>query len=268
MNDFLETARVMDLMRERVVQSAIDLLALPPESRGLDAGCGFGDQARMLAESIGQAGHVTGLDLDQDALGRAADLAYRSGMGDRLTFTRGDVRSLPFDDNTFDWAWSMDCVGYAPLEPEPLPLIADLARVTRSGGTVAILAWSQETLLPGYPTLEARLRATKAGVAPFQPGSTPESHFLRAVGWFREAGLSHPVANTFAETLHAPLTTGQAGALERLFEMRWPGVESELLPEDRAEYRRLCLSDSPDFIARRSDYCAFFTYTMFHGVVP
>jgi demethylmenaquinone methyltransferase/2-methoxy-6-polyprenyl-1,4-benzoquinol methylase len=132
---------------------------------------------------------------------------------------------------------------------------------------VAILAWSHETLLPGYPTLEARLRATRSGVAPFEPGSSPESHFLRALGWFREVGLSNPVVDTFAETLHAPLTSDQASALERLFAMRWPEVESELSPEDLAAYQRLCLRDSPDFIARRSDYCAFFTYTMFHGAV-
>ncbi len=35
-----------------------------------------------------------------------------------------------------------------------------------------------EDLLPGYPLLEARLKATTAGIAPFVEGMEPESHFV------------------------------------------------------------------------------------------
>lgn len=56
-------------------------------------------------------------------------------------------------------------------------------------------------------------------------------------------------------------------ALIALFQMRWPGVQSELRPEDWAEYQRLCLPESPDFILDHPDYYAFFTYSMFHGKV-
>jgi demethylmenaquinone methyltransferase/2-methoxy-6-polyprenyl-1,4-benzoquinol methylase len=36
---------------------------------------------------------------------------------------------------------------------------------------------------------------------------------------------------------------------------------------DRAEYQRLCKPESPDFILNLADYYAFFTYSMFRGVV-
>jgi len=114
------------------------------------------------------------------------------------------VSKLPFDDDTFDWAWSVDCVGYAPLEP--LPLVKELARLVKPGGSVAILAWSSQMLLPGYPVLEARLNATSSGIAPFTRGKRPELHFLRALGWFRDAGLEEPTARTFAGDACAPLT--------------------------------------------------------------
>jgi hypothetical protein len=52
-----------------------------------------------------------------------------------------------------------------------------------------------------------------------------------------------------------------------LFDMRWPSVESELTEEDRAEYQRLCLPESPEFILNHPDYFAFFTCTMFWGKV-
>jgi demethylmenaquinone methyltransferase/2-methoxy-6-polyprenyl-1,4-benzoquinol methylase len=49
--------------------------------------------------------------------------------------------------------------------------------------------------------------------------------------------------------------------------MRWPGVKSELTPDDWAEYQRLCLPESADFILDHPDYYSFFTYSMFHGKV-
>ncbi|MGD8411933.1 MAG: methyltransferase type 11, partial [Desulfobacterales bacterium] len=158
------------------------------------------------------------------------------------------------------------CVGYAPIEP--LPLVKELARVVKPGGSVIILAWSCEKLLPGHPLLEASLNATSAGIAPFVKGEKPESHFLRALGWFRDAGLEESTVRTFAGDAYAPLTDDLRSALIALFQMRWPEVESELTQEDCAEYQRLCLSESPDFILDHPDYYAFFTYSMFHGKVP
>jgi len=252
-------------LRDRALRLAVQTLEPPPRSKGLDAGCGIGLPALLLAQAVGPGGHVTGLDLCPDFLVYARQLVEKAGLSERITFREGDVRELPFDDDSFDWAWSVDCVGYAPLEP--LPLVQELARVVKPGGSVAILTWSSQMLLPGYPQLEARLNATSSGIAPFTTGRRPESHFLRALGWFRDAGLEKLTVHTFAGGAHAPLTGELRCALMALFEMRWPGAESELTPEDRAEYRRLCLPESPDFVVNHPDYYAFFTYSMFRGRV-
>ena len=175
------------------------------------------------------------------------------------------MNRLPFDDDSFDWAWSVDCVGYMPFEP--LPLIKELARVVKPGGRIAILAWSSERLLPGYPLLEAKLSATSAGLAPFSQDMPPESHFSRALGWFREAGLEDTSVRTFTGEAHAPLRDDLRIALRTLIQMRWSGAEPELSEEARALFRRLCLPESPEFIVNSPDYYAFFTYSMFHGTV-
>jgi demethylmenaquinone methyltransferase/2-methoxy-6-polyprenyl-1,4-benzoquinol methylase len=252
-------------LREAILRSAIEALRLPPGSAGLDAGCGVGLPALVLAEAVGPGGHVTGLDVRQEFVPYATTIAERASLSDRVSFRKGDVSRLPFDDDVFDWAWSVDCVGYAPMEP--LALVKELVRVVRPGGTVAIMAWSSEQLLPGYPLLEARLRATSAGIAPFVKGQKPERHLLRALGWFREAGLEQWITRTLAGGAHAPLSDAPRKALVALFEMRWPGVESELAQADLAEYERLCLPESPDFIVNHPDYYAFFTYSMFSGKV-
>ena len=190
----------------------------------------------------------------------------RAGLAGRISFELGDARQLPFRDGAFDWAWSVDCVGYAPIEP--LRMVSELARVVRPGGTVAILAWSSQMLLPGYPVLEARLNATAAGIGPFRVGDRPETHFTRALGLLRQAGLVDLRVETLAAGVHAPLSGRQRRAWTALLEMRWAGAEAELSPEDAAEVRRLCLPGSPDYIVDHPDYYGFFTYSMFMGRWP
>ncbi len=249
----------------RPLRLAIQALQPPPGSRGLDAGCGIGLQAVPLARAVGRGGRVTGLDLCPEHLAYARRIVEEAGLSERITFEEGDVRHLPFDSGSFDWAWSMDCVGYFPLEA--LGMVKELARVVKPGGSVAVVVWSSQMLLPGYPQLEARLNATSAGIAPFTASDSPESHHLRALGWLREVGLQDLTVHACAGGAHAPLTDELRRALTELITMRWPGVESELTPEDRKAYQRLCLPESPDFIVDHPDYYACFTYSMFLGRV-
>ncbi len=173
---------------------------------------------------------------------------------------------MPFADNTFDWLWSADCAGYAPAA-EPLRLLNELTRVVRPGGMVAILFWSSQMLLPGYPVLEARLNATRAGIAPFSTEMAPDRHTLLTLGWLRRAGLVNTWADTFIRTVFAPIENGIREALGALLKMRWGGAELELSRSEQAEYRRLCQPESLDFILNQPDYYAFFTYSLFCGQI-
>ncbi len=257
MNSLLEA----NPLRESTLRAVIETLKLPTGSRGLDSGCGIGLQCLLLADAVGPIGHVTGLDISTEFLNCGEEIVKKAGFSERISFQGGDVANIPFDSNTFDWAWSSDCIGYGPWEP--LPLLKELARVVKPGGIVAIAGWSSESVLPGYPRLEARLRATSGGIAPFKHGKKPETHFLRALSWFREIGLKEPDAKVFANSFYAPLSREIRNALVDLFNMRWPDVEIELSSEDLSEFRRLCQPDSPGFILNLSDYYAFFTHTLF-----
>jgi ubiquinone/menaquinone biosynthesis C-methylase UbiE len=263
---YIQSLLVSNPLRESILREMVKALRLPKGSRGLDAGCGIGLQCRLLAGEVGPTGHIAGIDISAEMLDYGRKVVNEARISERISFQEGDVASLPFATNTFDWAWSADCVGYASLEP--LPLLKELARVVKPGGIVAIAAWSSEKLLPGYPRLEARLGATSAGIAPFSQGKNPEWHFLRALGWFRQLGINEPKAKAFADSVHAPLNDETRNALLALFEMRWPDVSAELSSKDLAEFQYLCLPDSPDFILNLPDYYALFTYTMFWGKTP
>jgi demethylmenaquinone methyltransferase/2-methoxy-6-polyprenyl-1,4-benzoquinol methylase len=261
---YLKKLLVTHILREPMLSAAIASLGLPKASRGLDAGCGAGLGCTLLAEEIGMDGHVTGLDISADFLTYAAQVPAQSCLTGSIDFIQGSVDAMPFADNTFDWVWSADCVGYGPQDPTPS--LKELNRVTKPGGLIAILAWSSERLLPGYPFLEARLSATTSGIAPFSGDMEPSRHFQRALGWLKALGLQNLKAEVFAGSAHAPLSHELFTALQELFDMRWSGVAAELSKTDRAAYRRLCKPESPDFILNHPDYFAFYTYSLFHGI--
>ena len=164
---YVRSLQVMNALVDPITRSAIRALELPAGSRGLDAGCGIGLEAVLLAEAVGPAGHVTGIDLAPEHVACAQGIVERVGPPGRIAVREGDLRALPFRDGVFDWAWAKDSVTDAPgLGLQALPLVQELARVVKPGGTVAILAWTSQMLLPGYPVLEARLNATSVGIAP------------------------------------------------------------------------------------------------------
>jgi len=263
--EYLQKLIESNPLREPLLREAIRTLELPPSSNGLDAGCAVGLQAMLLAEDVGPEGHIIGLDKSPDFIDIAEKMVEKSSFSDQISFKVGDVNKLPFEDNTFDWAWSSDCIGYPT--GDPLLLLKELTRVIKPGGLVAILAWSSQQLLPGYPLIEARLNATCSAYIPLVKESKPESNFLRALSWFHKDGFEKPIARTFLSDVQAPLSDEIRTALISLFEMLWGEPQPGESQEDREEYERLCRPESPDFILDLPEYYAFFTYTMFSGRV-
>lgn len=253
-------------LREPVLRAVIQALQLPLASHGLDVGCGIGLPAILLAEAVGSEGHITGMDILPELLKFGENLVARAGLSERITFSEGDMWHLAFADNAFDWAWSVDCVGYPAGDLNPL--LEELVRVVKPGGRIVLLGWTSQQVLPGYTLLEARLNATCSSYCPFLKDKAPESHFLRALSRFRNVGLEAVEARTFVRDIRSPLTSGEQIALVSLFRQLWEQPQPDVLPEDWTAYQRLCMPGSPDFILNIPDYYAFFTYSMFLGRVP
>jgi demethylmenaquinone methyltransferase/2-methoxy-6-polyprenyl-1,4-benzoquinol methylase len=221
----------------------IDSLEIPPGGTGLDAGCGIGSQMPLLARAAGRGcrggsgrggdGYIVGVDYDIDSLLHARSRPTQKNA----SYLRGNLTRLPFSDDTFDWAVSVDCVGMMPESAESM--ISELVRIIKPGGMLALASWTSQQLLPGHPLLETRLNATAQGVAPFRDGLSPSLHFLRLGERLEAAGLGDIRVRSFLGDIHPPRDTREERALSSLFYMRWGNDPSDLPEKERSLYRSL-----------------------------
>ena len=109
-------------------------LGITPGTRLLDVGCGSGQLALMAARAGAQ---VTGCDIAANWIERARVRAATEGL--KINFEEGDAESLPYGDAQFDAVISF--VG-AMFAPRPELVAAELTRVCRPGGMIAMANWT------------------------------------------------------------------------------------------------------------------------------
>ena len=187
------------LLRGPALATAIAFLDLPPGSRGLDAGCGIGLHTTLLAQAVQPGGHVVGLDVSP------ALLAWSSTQPAAVSLAGGAIQQLPFRDNAFDWLWSVDTVYPGAVVAEPSGVLAEFRRVVKPGGRIALLFWSAQKLLPGYPQLEAALDAAFATTVPYWRPSHPNCTFSA-----RLAGCAPPAWTRWSRAPSPPTCRGRS----------------------------------------------------------
>jgi SAM-dependent methyltransferase len=99
----------------------------------LDAGCGTGVVTRRMAIKV-SPGEVQGVDMDSLFIEEARKIAVKKGVSN-IKFSVGNADDLKFEDDVFDLSY---CRLVLMHVKDPLKTVAELKRVTRSGGTVAI----------------------------------------------------------------------------------------------------------------------------------
>ncbi|MEV6521697.1 class I SAM-dependent methyltransferase [Longispora sp. NPDC051575] len=134
----------------------------------LDLGCGTGRALPMLRAAVGPRGTVLGLDVTPAML----DTARERGRAERATLLLGDARRLPLAAGSVDAVFAAGLVNHLP---EPRAGLAELARVTRPGGTLVVFHPS------GRAALAARHGRT---LRPDEPLARPNLEaLLEAAGW-------------------------------------------------------------------------------------
>jgi SAM-dependent methyltransferase len=117
-----------------VAREFVRWLAVPPGSRWLDIGCGTGVLAQTVLEHAAPS-EVVGIDPSASYI---ASAGARMDEDPRARFEVGDARALRAVAATFDAVASGLVLNFVPRAELA---VAEMARVTRPGGTVAAYVW-------------------------------------------------------------------------------------------------------------------------------
>ena len=197
-----------------------DRLGLGRGDRVLDMGCGAG---RHAFEMYRRGGDVIAFDQDGDELAAVLDLfgAMRDAGevpdGAEADIKQGDALSLPFVDGEFDRVVAAEVLEHIP---DDTTAIAELARVLRPGGTMAVTVprWLPEkvcwALSDAYHEVEGghiriytapvvRTRLASVGLV---PGGSHHAHALHAPYWWLKCAVGvtnddHPAVKAYHRLL-------------------------------------------------------------------
>jgi ubiquinone/menaquinone biosynthesis C-methylase UbiE len=167
--DYTEVASLIVVAAERLADAA-DLRA---GTKVLDVATGTGNAA-IAAARLGA--DVVGLDYVPALLERARDRAAVERLPVELV--EGDAEAIPFPDGSFDAVLS---VYGAMFAPDHRRTAAELARVTRPGGTIALASWTPEGFLGDlFRTVSEHVPPPPGLVPPVKWGT--EQHLLQLFG--------------------------------------------------------------------------------------
>jgi len=173
--DFGQIARTIETAAE-------EFMARQPLQRGaqvLDVACGTGNLAVVAARN---GCVVSGIDIASNLIAQARTRAATEGL--TIAYTEGDAEALPLADSQFDLVVSMFGVMFAP---RPNVVAAELLRVTRPGGRIALANWTPEGFIGKmFNVFKAHLPPPPAGVP-------------SPMGWGDEATVRSRLQHGFAD---------------------------------------------------------------------
>jgi ubiquinone/menaquinone biosynthesis C-methylase UbiE len=122
-----------------------------PGEHVLDAACGTGIVARLVAPIVGPSGRTVGLDYDPIMIETARRLAPE------IEWRQGDLQNPPFPDGFYDLVICQQGLQYLP---DPSAGLRQIHRVLRPAGRMVLATWSDIAKSPGHVLLFQALEAT------------------------------------------------------------------------------------------------------------
>jgi len=116
-----------------VARLFLNWLAIPAGSQWLDVGCGTGALSQTILQ-FAEPAKIKGIDRSEGFIVFAKEHMQDS----RVQFDVGDAEALIADSGTFDAAVSGLMLNFIP---QPARAVAEMTRVTRSGGVEAAYVW-------------------------------------------------------------------------------------------------------------------------------
>lgn len=130
-------------------RALLALAALRPGERVLDLACGSGLLSQQAARAVGPQGQVLGSDISERMVEVASANAARAGLTN-LRFERGEMERVPQPDASAD---AVLCALGLMYTPSPEAALAEMVRVLRPGGRLAVAVWGERAHCGWAPVL-------------------------------------------------------------------------------------------------------------------
>jgi SAM-dependent methyltransferase len=233
------------------LHSIIGELPLFPGDRVLDATCADGFYSLALAARVVPGGSVVGLEQENDELVQVRTMANNSGLGKAIALKQGELDTLPFEANSFDFVW---CVQQRIDSVELEEALQQFQRVVRPRGYVALLsqnlfantqiAWPDGLELPIHQAM------LDAGLLPHDP----IEYEIELSQAFTSAGLTISSTTPYATIRRMPLGNDERNYLNSYLSQLGHAIQPWLAPEHFARFNALSEPDSADSLLNRSDF--------------
>lgn len=173
-------------------RKTVAAMELPAGAQVLDLATGTGDLALMIARLHPDA-TVIGSDPSSRMLEVGVQKVARVGLADRVSLELGDAQALPYEDDAFDGC----CIAFGIRNvPDRSAALAEMARVTRPGGRVAVLELGEPSVGWLSPIARFHVRKVIPKIGGMLSGSEEYKYLQQSIAAF-------PAADRFAEQMRA-----------------------------------------------------------------
>lgn len=211
-------------------------LRVAPGARLLDVACGAGQLALVAAKS---GARVTGCDISTNWLAMGGARAAAEGLD--LRFDEADAEELPYADSSFDAVVSV--VG-AMFAPRPDRVAAEMKRVCRPGGTIAMVNWTAAGFVGQMFKIIARHIAPPGMPSPLLWGdeATVRQRFAEGIAELRCTARLYPFEYPFPPAQVVEFFRMHYGPMTKAFAALDEAARKEL----RSELIRLWVAHNTD----------------------
>jgi SAM-dependent methyltransferase len=250
--------RLRRLHRSHAFELRRTLRSLGPRSgdRCLDLGSGDGAFTRWLADAIGSAGEVVGLDVSPAFL----DLADRATHDHQpIRWVRGDIREPLFPPDTFDFGLTSQCLRSFP---DPVFALQRLAQWVRPAGRVVVMENDRmhEGMFPWPAEVELAMTAALIEAARADDAEPDVGVGRRLLAYGAAAGLEDPAMAVTPVVRMTPLEGDDLAFVDAYLHDRYARAEPYLSTDMRSRVASFIDPQSTDNMIRAPNGMVCFTY--------
>lgn len=133
----------LGLLGRKYVKTALDCLAVAEGEAVLEIGFGTGHCLKWIAELVGPAGKVCGIDISPAMIQNTRKRLEKGGSVNRVELCCGDATFLPFRESAFDAVFMSFALEVLDT-PEIPRVLSQIKKVLKPDGRLGIIDMSKE----------------------------------------------------------------------------------------------------------------------------